>query len=179
MISAKVTDTDRGYAKIVREFATAAKDYTVLAGVIGTRAESRKIQRIKSGENPDTKTSKYNVAQIATVLEYGSNNGRIPARPFLRNPFDANKAKYQTRITKAAKSSKSTVLGVQSAVYKAAEFYVADVQRGINAQNFVPLAKYTVDRKGDSFILVDLGQLRQSIGTRIIGGAEKYSGRKK
>lgn len=111
------------------------------------------------------------MAVIAAVQEYGSADGRIPERSFLRVPLSAEQRRFAEtfrRMTPAVIHGKApmrqmlTMVGEQAAgVAKEA------ISAGINPPN----APSTVKRKGSSTPLVDTGALRQAI-TYVIEGDE-------
>jgi hypothetical protein len=154
----RVKDTDKGMRRLFERWERES-GFEVLAGVVGPRAKAGKIIP-EDGSRAD-----LNVAQVATVLEFGSSKVRIPSRPFLRAPFDANQRKYHNVL----RSSEEPKQGL----FLAAEAYVADVVEDIQADKYRPLSSFTVmkreERTGvaDTLPLVDTGQLLQTIGTRI------------
>lgn len=172
-------DIDKGFRAVMNILKKESEEeFEVMAGVIGGRAEAEKEE---SGDN---------IASIAKKLEFGTPPGIrpvIPSRPFLRTPFDVGNAKWE-RIIEATiasavskKEDVSGVLATQRGLYLAAEAYVRDVQLAIDARSYAPLAQYTIDRRRtgpngeqDDLPLVDTGQLRQAIGTRITGQPAEY-----
>lgn len=108
-------------------------------------------------------TGEINNAELAAVHEFGTKDGRIPERSFIRSSMTENKEKYvgthAENLRKVVRGEmpfdKSLdLLGVRAA---------ADVQQNIRDGDFVPLAQSTIDRKGSSKPLIDTGNLRQSI----------------
>ena len=158
-------EKDFGYKRMMRMFSS-HKEFDVYAGVIGPRARKRK-KPSKSGEK-----TRLNVAQVASVLEFGTRPGvkpKIPERPFLRSPFAKMGKKYNKIIDKNSSKSDNGLAGAIRGCFLAAEAFVGDVIKAINAAQYAPLAEATIRkrRKNDKLPLIDTGQLVNAIGTRI------------
>lgn len=104
-----------------------------------------------------------NNAELAAVHEFGTKDGRIPERSFIRSSMAGNRDTYvkshADNLRKVVRGEmpfdKSLdLLGVRAA---------ADVQQNIRNGDFESLAQATIDRKGSSKPLIDTGNLRQSI----------------
>jgi hypothetical protein len=111
-----------------------------------------------------------NLALVASVNEFGSEDGRIPERSFLRSTMDEQRehfAKLYGRFLGRVVEGKWTpeealeALGLEAA---------SKVQRKIDNLKEPPNAEATIDRKESSNPLVDTGQLKQSIIHRVNRG---------
>lgn len=80
-MAGKVFDNDKGWKRIVAAANAAAGRRYVKVGVLGTKADE------KEGDEGGPLT----VAEIAAVHEFGTEDGRIPERSFLRSTFDEHK----------------------------------------------------------------------------------------
>ena len=163
-MAAKVTDKDMGFRRMFKKFQT-GKPFEVFAGVIGPKAT-------KAKNTPGGEKSDLNVAQVASVLEFGTSPGAkpsIPERPFLRAPFDKNQKKYNRIVTKSGKKTDDGLTGVEAGLFLAAEAYVGDVISAINNDEYKKLSEVTIERrrKNDPLPLINTGQMIGSIGTRI------------
>jgi hypothetical protein len=100
--------------------------------------------------------------KIASAHEFGTDDGRIPSRSFLRDTFDINRAKYAKMQDEAAEQ---VVKGKdpRAALFRLSQEGRNDVIERINAGIDPPLKDATKDRKGSSLPLVDKGVLRASI----------------
>lgn len=149
-----VEDHDRGFRAFMDRMHQAGKESGyVKVGVL---------------EGSERKEGGYTNAQVAAVHEYGSGDGRVPQRAFLRSTIDANRPKYLALMEKAAAnvlSGKTTLPKLLAAVGLIA---VTDVKRKIVRGPFLALAPSTVARKGSSRPLVDTGQLLNSIASRVV-----------
>ena len=111
------------------------------------------------------------IAVIGAVHEFGSADGHIPERSFLRVPIRANSKEF----AQIFKELMPQVMGGQITMFqmleqvgaKAAATSQEAISDGIAPSN----AQSTIDRKGSSTPLVDSGSLRQNI-TYIIEGDE-------
>jgi hypothetical protein len=137
-----VTDKDKGYSAIL-DTLHAAAGARVLVGVRGA-------------ENSD-------VLQYAAANEFGTEDGRVPERSFLRSTIDENHERYGKLMRIAVlkvirgKASPEEALGIVGIQV------VGDVQRKIRSHVPPPNAPSTIAAKGSSVTLIDSGRLRQSI----------------
>ncbi len=99
--------------------------------------------------------------ELVNVLEFGSEDGKIPARPAFAMTFDMNEQRY----AKALQAAQALVLlqggDVKGPLLEVGERYRADVVRNV-ARRRLPLepnAPSTIARKGSDVPLADTGQL--------------------
>lgn len=112
------------------------------------------------------------LAVIAAVQEFGSANGQVPERSFLRVPLRAGQDRFQQifrQLLPQVNSGELTMFQVLSQVGAAA---AATSQEAISQGIAPPNAPSTIERKGSSTPLVDTGRLRQSITYVIEEGGE-------
>lgn len=104
-----------------------------------------------------------NNAELAAVHEFGTKDGRIPERSFIRSSMTENRNAY---VAAHAESLRKVVRG-EMAFDKSLDLLglraASDVQENIRSGDFEPLAQSTIDRKGSSKPLIHTGNLRQSI----------------
>ena len=109
------------------------------------------------------------MAEIAAAHEYGCPEHNIPQRSFIRDTHDLNLKrnlellkKLQEKIIKGELTSHQalTLLGEV-----ASKQMVSRINEGIEPK----LKAETVRRKGSSKPLVDTGQLKGSIGFKVVG----------
>ena len=87
----KVIDKDRGWQAILAAARDAAKGASVRVGILGDNERGG----LHVVDEETGKSSPLTVAEIAVVNEYGTEDGRIPARPAHRMAFDANRDDLQ------------------------------------------------------------------------------------
>lgn len=149
-----VTDEDKGWRRAKASLSRVARGKYVVVGVRGARG----------AEVPEG--ADLTLAQIAAVNEFGSADGHVPERSFLRSTIDRNKGRYAdamtdmvTRITEGSDIDHELgLLGVRVA---------ADVVRTINAGVAPPNAPSTIRRKKSDHTLINHGRLRQSIDSEV------------
>ena len=111
------------------------------------------------------------VAMVAAVHEYGSPSQGIPERPFLRVAVQKNRIKYvrlnRINLVKMLRGQ----MGMEQALGQLGEMAKGDVQTEIRSGDFTPLKPATIERKGSSRPLIDIGQMVQSIQWEL-GGKE-------
>jgi len=84
-------DTDRGYAAILHDLrAVEAMDPKVFVGLLQDKGQER------------TEDGGITLAGYAAVNEFGSDDGRVPERSFLRSTVDDNRGKYLVALDKLA-----------------------------------------------------------------------------
>ncbi len=153
MISASLVIVhDNKLLKELSEKLSALTKSNVEVGFLGGKAHQ---------DSPD-----FTVAEIATVHEFGSDDGVIPERPFMRQTFEKN-GNY---VELLAKSTRELIEGQKTSkvLFKIGETVRADMVKEIGSGDFTPLAESTVAAKGSSKPLIDTGFLRNSIEWRLV-----------
>lgn len=115
---------------------------------------------------------------IAVWNHFGVHTGkrRVPARPFITQPYDTHKERYGMYLDKMARAVVDQLVknargtGAQPAqnevnarLKRLGLMVVGNIQQDIADRKFTPNAPYTIKRKGSSTPLIDNGQLRRSI----------------
>ena len=150
------TDRDRGYNQLLNAFKKLAgsSNPEILIGV-----------RSSAGDYPNGAS----VVLVASVNEFGSSDGHVPERSFLRSTLDENRTKYESDMGGAlakvilGKGNMRTELG------KVGAMVVADVQRKITTLDTPANAPSTIRQKGSANPLIDTGRLRSSIDFEVKG----------
>jgi hypothetical protein len=112
---------------------------------------------------------------IACINEFGSDDGHVPSRSFIRAWFDEAEPKLREeliglmRSVLAGKRTKEEILNILGQVA------VGQVQERIARQIPPPNADETIRRKGSSTPLIDTGALRAAI-TYAVDGLGKHEG---
>lgn len=109
-------------------------------------------------------------AQIASIHEYGL--GKVPARPFIRPPFDIMRDQYLTMLRNGFKKAASRMSPdlFRQLLGLIGQKMVADIKNYVTQGTGVPppLSSATIKRKGSSRPLVDSGQLLNSITFQVV-----------
>lgn len=110
----------------------------------------------------------FTLGEIAVVNEFGSKDGRVPERSYIRSTFDEEKRRWRTLTGKLKKKMIVAVKTVEWVLGNMGTKIVGDIQAKINAVKEPPNAPSTIAKKtragkvGDN-PLVDYGQLKSSI----------------
>lgn len=101
---------------------------------------------------------------------------KIPPRPFITQPFDTHRQRYESYLDKTASKvidqlvknargsgAESAQAVVDGRLNRLGLMVVGDIQQDIADRKFTPNAPSTIKKKGSSTPLVDNGQLRRSI----------------
>lgn len=113
------------------------------------------------------------IATIAAVNNYGSADGRIPARPFLL-PATENGQQTYAKIAEAALSGEATdPAQYMRALEQIGARAAGDVQEFMTDLRYPGNAESTKDRKGSDNPLIDTGTLRGSITWQLTDPGEE------
>ena len=112
------------------------------------------------------------IATIAAVNEFGTEDGRIPARPFLRPAIEENTAVYLRIVERDLPEILAGKQPMTRLLHRLGNLATGHVQRKIVDGPFTPNAPSTIRAKGSSSPLIDTGALRQSINYEIFDNRE-------
>lgn len=146
----RVVDRDLGYRKVVKNLKAMGRKggVSVLVGVRGKEGAEQVL--------------------IAAVNEFGSSDGRIPERSYLRSTVDENRDRYLKALEAASRAGEAQGPGTLTReLGKVAQVAVGDIQRKIRDLDTPPNAPSTIRKKGTDNPLIDTGRLRQSIDWEI------------
>lgn len=118
------------------------------------------VTRASAGRD---QTGEINNAELAATHEFGTKDGHIPERSFIRSSMTEHRQDY---VSAQAANLRKVVRG-EMPFEKSLDLLglraAADVQANIRRGDFKPLEQSTIDRKGSKAPLIDTGNLRQSI----------------
>jgi hypothetical protein len=106
-----------------------------------------------------------NLAARATVHEFGTKNGDIPARPFNRRAWSRHKKGVIDLMTKGYNKmlkSKGRVKAKKT-LDKVGSFFEGKLKDTITNGGFIALKPATIERKKSSTPLIDEGEMRAAI----------------
>ena len=153
-----VTDRDTGYAAALGSLRAIAKGAHVVVGVRGQKGGQREAGQALT------------LVEVAAVNEYGSEDGHVPERSFLRSTFDAQKTEIGRTL---AAGLDKIILGrgtTDDLLGRVGLKLAVDVVETITAGVPPPNASATIARKGSTHPLIDEGRLRQSIDHEVRRG---------
>lgn len=120
--------------------------------------EKGSIKEVKKGSTKDMK----GIIKIATINEFGTDDGRIPARPFVSTSADEQKQKIKQLKEMYYKRILDGKETVKSSLDKMGLWMVGKIKRKITTLNNPPNAPATIAKKGVDNPLIDSGQMRAS-----------------
>lgn len=142
-----VIDKDLGYLRILRELDELSKT----AVEVG-------LQNDGSTSDDGTLVSHY-----GAVNEFGTRDGRVPERSFMRSTFDETVDKLVRTRGKIVDGVYRGMLTAEQGAGLLGEMHQADIQKKISSHPPPPNAPSTARRKKSTGTLVDSGTMRQSI----------------
>jgi hypothetical protein len=142
---------DRGASRVLRELG--ATGPAVEVGVIGDAAGASALGGVT-------------VAQVAEWLELGT--ATVPARSWLRGYVDEHEAEIQARVSLEMRAVLSGSRTREQALARVGIWIVGQIQERISRGIAPPNAPSTIARKGSSTPLINTGQLRSSITSRVV-----------
>ena len=111
----------------------------------------------------DDKGRELSLGEIAAVNCFGSSDGHIPSRPFLRQGVRKAEGKITRIYGTCLRGIVKGTIGVHYTLELIGTEAANVVKQEILDGGFVPNAPSTIDAKGSSRPLTDSGQLRQSV----------------
>ena len=106
------------------------------------------------------------LATVAKINEYGSLDGKIPARPFMRMTLSRNN-QFRGELKSALKESYYDVNNVSGPSTKFGINAMQEMQREFTIGEFIKNSPSTIKKKNSSRPLMDMGQLRRAVSWRI------------
>ena len=146
----KITDTDMGMKALLSRTGSISGALGVSVGITAN-----------AGREPKEGTPGATLLQVASAHEFGTRT--IPKRSFIRDTFDARKARYIALMRAQAGQIIDGKLTQRVALAQLGAIAAGDIQKRISAGIGPALDPETVRRKGSNKPLIDTGQLRQSI----------------
>lgn len=147
----------------IKEFFVAIKEFarsSLVVGVVGT--DANKMHPTAHGD--------LTVGEIATLQEFGSSNGHIPPRPFLRNTL-MNKSLVLNTLAEAGRRVVHKYSTPRQAFKRAGDTFVNAIKTTLLDGVPPPNSPRTVAWKGHGDTLIGLtGALYDAISYQIRGG---------
>ena len=165
-------EVDHGYNGILAGIQAFSKAH-VLVGWPGEGSRLKQAAKRAAGKNgktppTGTPTTPLTVAEVAFIMEYGSmKNGLVP-RPIMAQTIartERTMLDYQAQSFHAVLDGKATV---QQALAKLGVWFEGELKRSFTVETFAPLQPRTIAAKKSSRPLIDSGQLRQSVTSRVV-----------
>ncbi len=125
-------------------------------------------------KDEETGEEELSVAEVAAFNEFGTSDGRTPARPFLSNSIDLHEEEITKFAEKLFKQLCKGRLDAKELMQKLGVFQKGVVQKEIVDGTYAPNSPYTIKKKGSDHPLIDTGLMRQSV-TFIVQGKKGNS----
>jgi len=120
--------------------------------------------------------TELSLAEIGAVHEFGTRDGRIPERSWLRRNHDEHHVRYAKMLDAAFSKILTGATDVVSALTAFAEKVASDARRTLTQVREPPLAASTIRAKGGKTNpLIDTGALRAGIRGRVTLAGRKVS----
>ncbi len=111
----------------------------------------------------------FSMVDLAMVHEYGSKDGHIPERSFIRSTCDAKRKVHLRLLQRLEKKLISGHLNKKQALIQFGEMVKSDMVQAINNGIDPALDPKTIRRKKSSKPLIDTGRLKGSITHEVRG----------
>jgi hypothetical protein len=146
-IRASVKKLDRAYVKV---------------GVLGS----------KGGDQKHDAESGFTMIELAAVHEFGTSDGRVPERAWIRLSFQTSEKELSAFIAPLAAAVVQDKMDIMRALGLVGQWGVAEVRRTVTQSDIPPpLADSTIARKGSDRPLLDTGRMLQSVQYEIVTNA--------
>lgn len=119
------------------------------------------------------------VAELAAVMEYGTDDGHIPARSFVGATFEANKPRYIKDLGVLLGGVYEGKLSVQKVFAIMGQRMVSDINRAVRSGDGIPPpnAPSTIAAKGSDRTLIDTARMIAALTYAVvISGGEVDKG---
>lgn len=155
-------DRDRGWNKIRNQLIGLRNGRAVAVGIQGSEA---------ADQYPDGAMTNV---RLGAIHEFGTADGRVPERSFIRSTFDAEGG-FKVRMNKLAKAALAGASAIGQLMLIGEQARAA-ILRKIKSNIPPPLKPVTIKRKkGETTSLINTGQLWNSISYMIVDPKRKRS----
>lgn len=148
---------DHGW-KHVLDTASELGRVVLKAGIVGEKADEM------HGDSDLTN------AEVAIINELGTDDGHVPARPFVKRTFQEARGDVVGAIAKAVRVAIFAREGAQAALRHTGEWAANQVRKTIKSNVPPKNAPATIIKKGSSNTLIDTRQLLEAVGYYIARG---------
>ncbi len=121
------------------------------------------------GDGPMHESGQFTVAALAITHEFGVPDNNLPARPFMKQTWNLHKGDVRYKQRLAFGMALRGRWSPRQALARLGIDYEDKIRDTIDNGNFVPLKAETIRRKGSSRILIDTGDLRRRVTSKVVG----------
>lgn len=140
----------------------------------GEKRILRELKEIKSAsieagyfEGEQSSDPGFALAELAATQEFGTQDGDIPPRPFLRPAYDENIVKYRTVAKKMMQELAGRSIGGLRILRTIGALMVSDIKKKITTIRTPPNAPATIAAKGFDNPLIETGTMRNRADFKI------------
>jgi hypothetical protein len=164
-IKTKIKDKDRGYKKFIQGMNKMAKKPQVKCGFLVSKDD---VYESNNNGNNNNNNGLLTVLDVAIIHEFGSVDGHIPQRSFIRSSYDEGKKDLNKYVDKLRLKLILNKLNVKKILNLIG--LVIQKQQKLKILKGIPppLQQETIDRKGSSKTLIDTGQMLNSIHYEVV-----------
>ena len=162
MISIKIKGSrivDHGYAARIEQIKKLHGKYTK----VGFPSEGKVAPPSRKGSNHIPVRSMSKMAYIASIQENGTEDGRIPPRPFMKRAFDYNIVLINWFKEKEINKIISGRTDAKTALGRIGEQMVGLIKQQILNGNFIRNAPSTIAHKGHDQPIIDTQQMFNTV----------------
>lgn len=156
----RVTDTDHGYKALVKRVFGMKEPVTIATGILADKAS------VTVGGGKGT----LSLIEIAVYNEFGTSDGHVPERSFVRAWFDENEPRLREMLVVLMHKAIKGDIDRQQVLDQMGQYCVGSIQERISAGIAPDNAPSTVARKHSTKPLIDTGLLRSSVSYEIREG---------
>lgn len=158
-VRASVTSKDRGWRALMKVATDIKSGAYVKVGVLDDG---------KGSESHGALTN----AELAGIHEFGTADGHVPARPFIRSTFEAQEATARAMLKKLIGGLVSGGVTLDQSLGLVGLFLATEIRKTVTDGEGVPPpnAPSTIARKGSDRPLVDTAQMINSVSWLVVTG---------
>ncbi len=167
-LHASLKDTDKGWKAITERLKQIEESYVKVGVLADTEAGGMHEIDPKTGQS-----AALTLAELAVVHEFGTQDGHIPERSFLRSTFDETHPQLAELGQKLIRGVIDGKIDVEKALGVMGSKLATDTKNKITTGEGVPPpnAESTIKAKGSDRPLVDTGRLVNAITYQVtVGG---------
>lgn len=163
---------DLGLARIKQELRALHRGHA-LVGWPGNGPKHREVTHFRQkngnvGRRKAKVPGKVDIASLAIIHEFGSPKNNLPARPVMRQTNQRHSKALQGVTRRILVSIYEGRLLPTQALRQLGVFWEGKIKQTFRDGMFAPLRPATIAKKGSSKPLIDSGQLRQSVTSRVV-----------
>lgn len=120
------------------------------------------------GDGPMHESGQFTVATLAIAHEFGVPDNNLPARPFMRQTWETNREDVKAKQRLAFGMALRGRWAPRVALARLGLDYEDKIRATIDTGNFAPLSPRTIKRKKSTALLIDTGDLRRRVVSKVV-----------